>query len=99
MSTAESDLKSVDRKPRAGSTPALGTNPNLTVSTTSINLALNLIRKYDGAKMVTPSTGLPRELKNRTLWFSKFVYSFFQSFRRAPRVGAGDALDCTAQQI
>jgi len=49
--------------------------------------------------MVTLSTGLPLELNNRTPRLRELIYGLFQSFRRAPRVRAGNTLDGMAQQI
>jgi hypothetical protein len=54
----------------------------------------------NGAKMVTLSTGLPFELKNRALGSeSLFTASSKQSFRCASRIRARNALNCMAQQI
>jgi uncharacterized protein (DUF2132 family) len=49
--------------------------------------------------MVTPSTDLSFELKNRTPWLREFVDSLLQSFRRALRIRAGNTLDRVAQQV
>ena len=49
--------------------------------------------------MVTPSTGLSFELKNRTPWLREFVVSLLQSFRPALRIRADNTFDRVAQQV
>src|SRR2546422_11044704 len=49
--------------------------------------------------MVTPSTGLPLELDDRTPRLRDLVYGLFQSFRRASRVRASNTLNGVAQQV
>jgi hypothetical protein len=89
------DLKSVVRKD-VRSTPALDNITNLTVITTSINLALRIISAppiSDGPKMVTLLTGLSFELDHIASRLCESVHGFFQSLWSAASVSASNGLN------
>ena len=83
-----------------GSNPSLGTIPNLTVITTSINLALRMISAPpmpDGAKMVTLLPSLSFELDHSASRLCEFVHGIFQGFRCASSICTCDGLNGLAQ--